>query len=268
MSKLIFTIFLLAFFSRGTGGRVQLHNSVIKLKNTVTKSNRLLSRDFAALMERRLHEKEELIPDQKFLINRKAEFKKLKFMKIIASILKKAKERKLQIKSIKLGKNIRSIFENKDISTVLNEYINDPNFLKKYNQEMRANNQRKRKLVQVNRTKQVFKMNALRKQRQLKKMSFEMSGDMTQMPFPPMVMNGPHYHPPMNITINQLPNMNPRSENSPLELQRTEYQGEVKALGIILENLRTAKEEYVKMKTQVTGKLGEGFNSVQNQALE
>ena len=34
------------------------------------------------------------------------------------------------------------------------------------------------------------------------------------MPFPPMLMNGPHFHPPTNININALPFPNPRA-NSP-----------------------------------------------------
>ena len=266
MSKLIFAFFSLAFLCQNLRGRVQLNNSIIKLR-TPNKSKRLLSRDFEALMERRLHEKEAVIPDLKFRINRKAEFKKLTFMKIIASILQKAKERKLRIKSIKLGKNIRSIFENKDISSALNEYINDPNFPKRYAQEKRANDRRKRRLVQLSQEQTLQKREA-RKQRRLQKMSFKMAGDMTQMPFPPMVMNGPHYHPPMNITINQLPNMNPRSETSPLELQEKEYASEVKGLKSVLEKMRLAKTNFVDMRTQVAGELGSGFNAVQNQALE
>ena len=42
------------------------------------------------------------------------------------------------------------------------------------------------------------------------KFSFQPS--FSGMPYPPFLLNGPHYHPPMNIMINTLPYPNPRAE--------------------------------------------------------
>lgn len=33
------------------------------------------------------------------------------------------------------------------------------------------------------------------------------------MPYPPFLLNGPHFHPPMNIQINTLPFPNPRAND-------------------------------------------------------
>ena len=43
---------------------------------------------------------------------------------------------------------------------------------------------------------------------------FKFAPGFAGMPFPPMLMNGPHFHPPTNININALPFPNPRA-NSP-----------------------------------------------------
>ena len=70
-----------------------------------------------------------------------------------------------------------------------------------------------------------------------------MNADLGQMPFPPMVMNGPHFHPPMNITINQLPNMNPRAENNPIGIQVKEYKRETEQLEKIIDKITKSYDE-------------------------
>ena len=48
--------------------------------------------------------------------------------------------------------------------------------------------------------------------RQLATGKFDYAPNFAGMPFPPFLMNGPHYHAPMNIKINSLPFPNPRAE--------------------------------------------------------
>ena len=219
------------------------------------------------------HSSHSTIPSQRFLVRKGDQYKKLKFMEIVSSIRKVAKERRLQIKSVQLGREIRRIFENKDVAKVLNEYINDPKFERKLTQERHRYQryQRERRLLATRRRHLASRrLSNKKKGGASNSMNFEMSGDLTQMPFPPMVMNGPHYHPPMNITINQLPNMNPRSETNPLELQLKEYETESKKLNQVLEVMDSATgpmATFRDMKRAVDGKLGEGFNFVKDKAL-
>ena len=51
--------------------------------------------------------------------------RKLKFYEIVRGILNKAKDRKLAIKSIKLGSNLSSVFGNKNIKEDLHRLVNN-----------------------------------------------------------------------------------------------------------------------------------------------
>ena len=42
---------------------------------------------------------------------------------------------------------------------------------------------------------------------------FHFSPNFAGMPFPPFLLNGPHFHPPINVTINTLPHPNARAGN-------------------------------------------------------
>ena len=42
---------------------------------------------------------------------------------------------------------------------------------------------------------------------------FHFSPNFAGMPFPPFLLNGPHFHPPINVTINTLPHPNSRAGN-------------------------------------------------------
>lgn len=44
--------------------------------------------------------------------------------------------------------------------------------------------------------------------------NFNFAPGFAGMPFPPFLMNGPHYHAPMSVNVNSLPFNNPRA-NSP-----------------------------------------------------
>ena len=53
--------------------------------------------------------------------------RKLQFLKIVQNILKKAEERQLSIKSIKLGSKLKRIFKNENIKNELQKIVNDKN---------------------------------------------------------------------------------------------------------------------------------------------
>lgn len=307
--KLIIFLFTFLILIHVQQNRVLLRTGSIKLRNSSKELKKLLNKDFKVLMERRLLELKEQIPEQVFKIPKKDNYKKVKFMRVIANILKEAKARKLNIKSIKLGRKIRNIFENKDISKIMMQYINDPKFFQKYRFEEKKYKsflQKNRRLRQIRDNKIQNQQRKLRyvqempnsfSERRLQRglrgkkggskgrssrgggskgggesgnMEFQMSGDMSQMPFPPMVMNGPHYHPPMNITINQLPNMNPRTERNPIELQLSEYKSQTEQLDRIFSELTKVGgtvPNFEKFNGSIKQMLDTSFNSVKDKAI-
>lgn len=252
---------------------VLLRDGSVRLSAHRSPFKQLAHPDFQDLFERRLADGAEAVPSQHFRVDRNDDYKKLKFMEIVSSIQKTAKARHLKIKSIGLGRNIRKVFENDDVAKVMNEYVNDPKLSVKLTQERQRKDRiyRARRLEQKRlqklRTKMRSKSPSPRKTRNMK---FQMSGDMSQMPYPPVMMEGPTFHPPMNVTINQLPSMNPRAELNPLALQQKEYEKELDGLSKIkaqLEGTDGALSEFNRLKDAVISSLNEGFNQVQNNAL-
>lgn len=263
----VLACFFATFFHEGVG-RVLLRDGAIRLSNSKSPIKKLLHSDFQSLFDRRLRDSTDSIPPQRFAVRHDDDYKKLRFMEIVSSIQQTAKDRHLKIKSVQLGRNIRKVFENEDIAKVMNQFVNDPSLPKK----LAAEKKKKARLVRARRLlAQRQKALAVKRNRKLnQKMNFEMAGDMTQMPFPPMVMNGPHFHPPMNVTINQLPSMNPRAENDPLELQAAEYRTQVNGLkeieGVLAKATGTASM-FDSFKRTVDEALDKGFNAVKNNAL-
>ena len=158
---------------------------------------------------------------QRFRVKRADRYKKLEFMKIVASILKTARKRKLQVQNVTLGSHLKKVFENPNLTKTLSEYINDPKFFQKYKAEKRKYRDylkaRKQRLVKAAAEKN--QMNDADIKRHLMKKEFDFAPGFAGMPFPPFMMNGPHFHPPMNMTINALPNTNPRTEMDPVGIE-------------------------------------------------
>ena len=144
--KVMFFISLLAFIFHDLPNRILNFKGGVKLRINSSKSlKRNLHPDFKSLFERRLYDRENKIPEKSFVIKHDEEYKKTKFMKIVASILKEAKAKNLKIKSIKLGKKIRSIFDNPHISEVLIDMVNDPKFFNKFKKELKMEKSHKKK---------------------------------------------------------------------------------------------------------------------------
>ena len=50
-------------------------------------------------------------------------------------------------------------------------------------------------------------------------MKFNFLPGFAGMPFPPFMMNGPHFHPPIDVTVNSIPNPNPKADLNPFEIE-------------------------------------------------
>lgn len=158
---------------------------------------------------------------QQFKVKQADRYKKLKFMKIVASILNTAKKRNLRVQNVTLGNHLKKVFENPNLTKTLSEYINDPKFFHKYKAEKRKYldylRARKQRLVKTPEKKK--RMSDSEIKRGLMNKKFDFGPGFAGMPFPPFMMNGPHFHPPMNMTINALPNLNPRTEQDPVGIE-------------------------------------------------
>jgi hypothetical protein len=226
MKQWKFVIFLLCLLANesAVACRVLVHNSVVFMRKSGNKNRfRGIKSDFKALFERRLNDAISKGFTQRFSVNKNDNYKKLKFMRIIATILKTAKARHLKVKNIKLGSHLKKVFENDRLTQNLAEFINDPNFLKKYKAEKRKYKRfleaRKQRLVAVAKEMQRKQTRKAMTGGSKSQQNFNFEPGFAGMPFPPFMMNGPHFHPPMNITINALPNPNPRTENDPVSLE-------------------------------------------------
>lgn len=51
-------------------------------------------------------------------------------------------------------------------------------------------------------------------------MGFNFMPGFAGMPFPPFMMKGPHFHPPVDVTVNSIPNPNPKADLNPFEIEK------------------------------------------------
>ncbi len=153
----------------------------------------------------------------------------LKTMKIAIGIQNQAKEKKLSIQRIKVGKSILKQLGQNTLGN-LSIFINDKNLRKRYDKLNRKLNsikrkkERKRKLLlkkQKNILNKAFrKLNSSVPGTTPEEPSFKFAPGFAGMPFPPFLMNGPHFHPPMHVNINTLPFPNPRA-STPYKVAQT-----------------------------------------------
>jgi hypothetical protein len=267
--KFIILLLCLLLDQASVSSRVLVHNSVVVMERNHGKAKyRGVKADFKALFERRLSDGVGGTFSQKFAVEKNDGYKKLKFMKIIASILETAKARHLKVKDIKLGSHLKKVFENPGLTHTLAKYINDPKFLQKYQTEKRKYRNylraRKQRLIEIAKRKK--NQNTRRELANDKQQKFTFEPGFAGMPSPPFMMNGPHFHPPLNITINALPHPNPRTESNPvllehddLEKHKEHFQKIRQALvgmGVNDEGLKTA---LVNLKSQIEKAAAQSF---------
>lgn len=206
-----------------------------------------------------------------------AEDKKLQFMKIIGHILDVAKSKNLDIKSIKLGSDVQRVFDNPNIKDDLNRYVNDPNFHEKL----------KKLQKKVERAKKSRKLSLKRKPRKMPlrgmggaaklaggamggagkagpggSMNFQFLPGIAGVPFPPFMMNGPHKHPPVSVTVNSIPNPNPRSTLNPFEIEQSNLSKQVVGLRQIRDNLKRLIDGLSSIDDDVENTLNQNYQRV------
>lgn len=213
--------------------------------------------------------------------------KKLKFLKTIQGILSQAKERKLAIKSIQLGSDLKRVFDNQNLETELGMYVNDPHFDQKI-AKLEQTVKRKQGLKKAKARQLQLRQNLGRKSRRLNpllggvtnvasagkggsaggagkggnNMNFSFMPGFAGMPFPPLMMRGPNFHPPMNFTVNSIPNPNPRSALNPFEIEQSNLSKQVDSLKGIFGMLKSLTTDLKVIDEDVENKLDEKLQRV------
>ena len=57
------------------------------------------------------------------------------------------------------------------------------------------------------------------------------------MPFPPFMMKGPHFHPPVDVTVNSIPNPNPKADLNPFEIEKENLKSQINQLADVKSKL-------------------------------
>lgn len=194
---------------------------------------------------------------------------KLNFMKVMLKILKHADNRKLNIKNIKLGKGLKKVFKNPFIVDDMKSFLEAKNVGNKIKIMEKKIQKEQRKLTIKRKKENELKIKRKRKlnavtdaakkaaggegataEQPANTMGFNFLPGFAGMPFPPFMMQGPHFHPPINMTVNSIPNPNPQADLNPFEIEQS--------------NLKTQLDELSSIKTKLLG-LGTKMSSIDQQ---
>ena len=296
--KLFFYIFLFIFVKEISLNLLRDKRvEVIKKKREINLKNNDLGISFKRNRYLEIHPKKFL---QKITLvkNNETENKRLKMMKIISSILKNTKKKNLKIKNIKIGKNIRKMLNLDRSLTVFKTYLQDKNFQKNYktllSQSSKPLSKAPSKNPQKKKQKKTQKTNPYKKYfskypnlfRNLSKTrnladaaaagsaaatddhtKFNFDSGFAGMPFPPFMMDGPTFHPPMNIKINAFPFPNPRAE-SPYEVAQENTKGMIKDYEDMNDKMDQVDEELSDTSMVLNNTLNELNADVKNELMK
>lgn len=228
------------------------------------------------IMERKLSDEPKVSP-QKYKVEHKLSKmeRKLKFMKVVQGILKNATKKNLEIQSIKLGANVKKIFHNKNVSKDLNKYVNDKNFDRKLRHLERKVRKLNLKQTQSGKRKAENGSGAMGfanegaqgnqpPERKMNKdmMKFNFLPGFAGMPFPPFMMNGPHFHPPVAVTVNSIPNPNPRSVLNPFEIEQSNLKKQIDELSNVKDSLSMLEAKMNRVDNNIQLSLDDKYNRI------
>lgn len=199
---------------------------------------------------------------------------RLKLMKVAKSIRKNAKKERMNVKRLKVGKNVRKLFQNENVAKDLARFLADPKLdsrIHKAEEKIEAlspkpdpaskpKKRKARKLGVRHIESNPVIPNEVLPPRAMPQMQY-MPG-VAGAPFPSYFMNGPHHHPPMKITVNSLPNPNPRAALNPFEVQHIGLQKQVRELTGISAQLDKLGSELRMMDNEMEASLDDNYNRV------
>ena len=206
---------------------------------------------------------------------------------IVQGIKLKAKKKHMKIKRVLLGEKVKSKFHDKNLASHLSKLLSMSNLKSHIKKMKRKLKSKKRKILKKRRKRSKAKRKLANSTSQNPNMdtrnlagmpssggSSSKGGDKDNlmkfnflpgfagMPFPPFMMNGPHFHPPLNVTVNSLPNPNPRAELDPKEIEEENVKTQLKALNPISERLNHVLREVDSISKETEVNLEDKFQRV------
>jgi hypothetical protein len=181
-------------------------------------------------------------------------------LQLAKSIRKEAKENKLKIKRVYFGDNVSKSLKEKRLGSKLSNLLSSKSIksrMRKLRKKIKkaAQNTIKRMnktKTQTPKTKDNAELQLARKlatslsgsssggsssKKGDDEMAFNFLPGYAGMPFPPFMMNGPHYHPPLNVTVNALPHPNVRAMEHPSALKEENLLEDQEIVGDIISKL-------------------------------
>ena len=200
---------------------------------------------------------------------------------MVMNIRKQIKKKHVRITNVLVGSKMKSLENGKKLFSKVNRYLNSSKLsrqMKRLNVNIRREKRRIKKhdrILKKKEAKQKKKQAKLQDNANRRKlgmtspsssssmggsssggssgaggaaggdnlMKFNFLPGFAGMPFPPFMMNGPHFHPPLNVTVNSLPNPNPRAELDPKEIEEENVKTQLKALHPIDDKLNHVMRE-------------------------
>ena len=204
-----------------------------------------------------------------------AEFK---LMNLAASIKAHADQKGMKIRRLRVGKNLRKVFEGVEPSKMLEKFINDPKLESKI-QIARKTLQKKQKEQKPAALKPAERTESSPAQPAFSDPSFGQNGGflpnfappqrmlpenqlapgIAGSPFPSFLMNGPHYEPPMKITVNSLPDQNPRARLSPSEIQLSNIRKQTRDLEGLYRQFEDLSQEISSLDNEMESSVEENY---------
>ena len=209
--------------------------------------------------------------------------KKARLLHLVEKIQQKIKKRKVKVKQIHLGRRVKKEMKDRYLERHLKSLLRKKNLkriVRKTDQKLhralkKAKNRIKRKQKKTSEATRSLGMTSPTSSSSSSSSSGAAGGgqDLSKynflpgfagMPFPPFMMNGPHFHPPLNVTVNSIPNQDSRLEMNPYEIEEANLQSQAKAMEPLDDRMREIMKNIQDISSDVNVKLNEHFDVIQN----
>ena len=195
-------------------------------------------------------------------------------VKLALSIQKKAHDKKLKIKQVYLGGKVRKTLKDKRLATHLSSLLSSDSLSRrlktlkrKIRSEARKSKLSRRRKAHPNRDlagmpSSTGAKGGAKGGQDLSKFNF-LPG-YAGMPFPPFMMNGPHFHPPLNVTVNAIPNRDSKMELNPSEIEEENLKNQSRSLEPLEEKMKAIVEKMINIEGDVNVELDKHYHKVIN----
>jgi hypothetical protein len=205
-------------------------------------------------------------------------------IRLAESIQKEAKKNKVRIKRVILGENVKHKLKDRRIAKELSSLLSVKSLksrMRKLKSKIKKESRKKRRRRKLKKRKQKKSKqendNSIRNLMGMPsssssskgkgkddEMGFNFMPGFSGMPFPPFMMNGPHFHPPLNVTVNALPHANRRTMDPPSVIQKDNLEEDESILSPILEKMHHLRDKIKNANNETNIKLNAKFQNVLN----